>query len=795
LSLREQLQAALGSAYALDRELAGGGMSRVFVATETALGRKVVVKVLHPELAAEITVERFSREIKLVAKLQQANIVPLLTTGHTGDVPFYTMPFVEGLSLRQRLSDTGRLPISEVVGILRDVARALAYAHDAGVVHRDIKPENVLISGGAAVVTDFGIAKAVTVSRTHTTAASPTLTQAGAGIGTPAYMPPEQATGDPTIDHRADIYAFGCLAYELLAGHPPFRETSVHELMAAHMTRTPVALGSLRGDTPPRLVHLVMRCLEKMPDERPQQARELLETLDTVATPGELAPSHPRGRTMRVGILVAGIAAIVAVTWFGLSRGGSAAPAGPPGVAVLPFVNVGGDSAQEYLADGLSDELATAVGRIPGLRLAARSGAYRYRGKRDVDVREVGTTLNVAYVVQGTVRQKGDSLQVSAQLTDAKSGSEIWSQPFNATKKDVFRTQDQIAGAITSALASRVRAPAATTVAAPTRPSDAPRGTTNVEAYDLYLRAEFLLNRRQVAPAAEMFRNAIKADPEYAQAYAGLSQTLALTPYYASVPNDSVEAQVSAAAQQALKRDSTLAEARMAIALMHLHAWRWAEAKAAFERAVAADPNDVQTHFQFGRYYFYLGDDANALREWATAKQLDPFSAIASAWTAQLLAFQGKVPEAVREMGRAVEYDSTAGVIKQMAGRVYSIAGDRARAIALADKMPDLPPWNGMTAYDHAFAGDRAGAEARVRRIEALPASLWFRNTGLAFGYLGLRDTARALAALEQATDRRETWATFNRVSDPIFDPIRKSARWAALLKRAQLEQTPGALR
>src|SRR5262249_17955315 len=150
---------------------------------------------------------------------------------------------------------------------------------------------------------------------------------------------------------------------------------------------------------------------------------------------------------------------------------------------------------------------------------------------------------------------------------------------------------------------------------------------------------------------------------------------------------------------------------------------------------------------------------------------------------AQLLAFQGKVPEAVREMGRAVEYDSTAGVIKQMAGRVYSIAGDRARAIALADKMPDLPPWNGMIAYDHAFAGDRGGAEARVRRIEALPASLWFRNTGLAFGYLGLRDTARALAALEQAADRREMWATFNRVSDPIFDPIRKSARWAALLK------------
>ena len=202
MSLREQLQAVLGTTYTIDRELAGGGMSRVFVATEVALGRQVVVKVLHPELAAEVTAERFAREIQLVARLQQANIVPLLTTGHTGELPFYTMPFVQGHSLRQRLAESGPLPISEVIGILRDVARALAYAHDAGVVHRDIKPENVLLSGGAAVVTDFGIAKAVTMSRTQPGAA--TITQAGAGVGTPAYMAPEQAAGDPTVDHRAD---------------------------------------------------------------------------------------------------------------------------------------------------------------------------------------------------------------------------------------------------------------------------------------------------------------------------------------------------------------------------------------------------------------------------------------------------------------------------------------------------------------------------------------------------------------------------------------------------------------
>ena len=204
MSLRDELQAELGTAYTIDRELGGGGMSRVFVATDAALGRQVVVKVLHPELAAELTAERFAREIQLVARLQQANIAPLLTAGHTGEVPFYTMPFVEGPSLRQRLTEHGPFAIGDAIGVLRDVARALAYAHDAGVVHRDIKPENVLISGGAAMVTDFGIAKAISVARTQA-GATPTITQLGSGIGTPAYMAPEQAAGDPSVDHRAGL--------------------------------------------------------------------------------------------------------------------------------------------------------------------------------------------------------------------------------------------------------------------------------------------------------------------------------------------------------------------------------------------------------------------------------------------------------------------------------------------------------------------------------------------------------------------------------------------------------------
>ena len=238
--LREQLQATLGAAYTLERELGGGGMARIFVVDEIRLRRKLVVKVLAPDLAAGVSAERFQREIELAARLQQANIVPLLTTGETDGLPYYTMPFVDGLSLRARLERTGALPAGEAISVLRDVARALAYAHDHGVVHRDIKPENILLSGDAAVVTDFGIAKALAASRTQVPGG--TLTQVGTSIGTPAYMAPEQAAGDPATDHRADLYALGCVAYELLTGAAPFAGRPVHQLFAAHLSETPASL-------------------------------------------------------------------------------------------------------------------------------------------------------------------------------------------------------------------------------------------------------------------------------------------------------------------------------------------------------------------------------------------------------------------------------------------------------------------------------------------------------------------------------------------------------------------------
>ena len=370
--LQARVQEALASTYTLERELGGGGMSRVFLALERRLGRPVVVKLLSPELAAALSTTRFEREIQVAASLQQANIVPVLAAGDVDGLPYYTMPYVEGESLRARLA-RGPLAIAEVVSILRDVSRALAYAHDHGVVHRDIKPDNVLLSGHTAVVTDFGIAKAIAAAAQGQSGTS--ITQLGTAVGTPMYMAPEQAAGDPATDHRADIYAFGCMAYELIASRPPFAELSPHKLLVAHMSEMPRPVAELRVDCPPALAALVTQCLAKAPESRPGSAAELLNRLDAVASPSGATPAMPGillgGRNMLWRALAIYAAAFVAVAI--LARAAIVAIGLPdwvfPGALVV-------------MALGLPVVLFTAYTQLVTRRAAAATPTYTPGGTR-----------------------------------------------------------------------------------------------------------------------------------------------------------------------------------------------------------------------------------------------------------------------------------------------------------------------------------------------------------------------------------------------------------------------------
>jgi serine/threonine-protein kinase len=660
---REALQRALGDAFTITRELGGGGMSRVFLAREVALGREVVVKVVPIEGGAA-AVERFKREIQTAAQLQHPHIVPVLTAGVADGVPWFTMPFVPGDSLRARLAGGGALRPADAVKVLRDVAQALAFAHERGFIHRDIKPDNVLLADGVAVVTDFGVAKALSSATSAAPSASATatgMTAIGMALGTPAYMAPEQASADPSVDHRADLYAWGCLAYELLTGATPFGTRTHSQLFAAHLTEPPPPLAPRAADCPPALAALVMRCLEKDPARRPQSARELLAALDAMVTPPGARGAAPVPRRAapawaRNAMVMGGVALIALAGWWIRSRPASSAaapasadsaPADPlragTALAVLPFVNTGGDPQDEYFSDGMTDELTHALSRLPGLRLAGRSTAFSYKG-RSVPAQEIGQAIGVKAIVEGTVRRSGPRVRVTAQLTSTGDGRVLWSDSFERTDRDVFAVQDAVTGAIVGALSPLLggATPGAVSAAADTR------GTTDAVAYDLYLRGRFFWAQRGITPmdsALAYFRQAVQRDPRFARGWAGLALTHVVRPNYnARVPARASFDSAESAARRALALDSTLADAYSALAMAQAKHLDVRGAMATFDRAIRLEPQNANAHHWAGLVSGWAGDIPRAARELEQALALDPLSA-ALLNTAAMVAAERRRPD------------------------------------------------------------------------------------------------------------------------------------------------------
>jgi serine/threonine-protein kinase len=650
--LRERLAEALGASYRIEREMSGGGMSRVFLAHDGRLDRRVVVKVLAPELAAGVSAERFEREIRLAARLQHPHVVPLLSAGEVGGLPYYTMPFIDGESLRARLAvHSAGLGIGDAMRLLRELAYALEYAHAQGVVHRDLKPENVLLSGGRAMIADFGIAKALAAATQggHTEESSTTPTLSGVAIGTPAYMAPEQAAADPNTDHRADLYALGMIAYELLAGAHPFAGRAPQALLAAHVTEAPLPLAARRPDAPPALAALVMRLIEKRPDDRPRSAEQVLRTLDDIAPPSGVRSSAPPGATpLSLGRRplprwVALLAALVTIALIALAVGtlvsrerDAPSPSGPIKLAVLPFESQG-PSELAYFADGLTDAISGKLAALSELDVRDQRSVTLYRNTHK-PAQQIGEELGVDYLLEGVVRWVPDvagdvtkrRAQIVPRLVRARDATTLsLGDPVVVTPADPFGAQTEVASQVAEELG--------VALAAGEKRLLAKQPTTNPEAYDAFLRGQAFFQehlrssqRRELDLAEEHLARAVALDPHFALAWARLALvhgTLSGTVGAHAVGHEAREiAAEAAAADSAVRLDPTLAAAWIARSRSEYEAGDQLRARVSAERALRLAPSSADALMEVGAHQYILGFPDSGRASLARALRIAPRS-------------------------------------------------------------------------------------------------------------------------------------------------------------------------
>ena len=701
--LEPRLQAALGAAYRLERELGGGGMSRVFVAEEVELRRKVVVKVLPPDMAAGLNAERFRREIQLAASLQHPHIVPLIAAGRSGDLVWYTMPLIEGHSLRARLAREGELPIGEAVRILRDVADALAYAHEHGVVHRDIKPDNVLLAGRHAVVTDFGVAKAVSESTGESA-----LTSIGVALGTPSYMAPEQAVADPHVDHRADIYALGAMGYELLTGAPPFAGTP-QAILAAHVTQAVDPVIARRPSVPPAVAALVMRCLEKKAADRWQTAGELHQQLELMATPsGGASPTtavpatvavRPRQRLALIIGAVAVAAAIIAAVVLP-RRDPAASPVrqlDPGLVAVMPFRVAGADPSLHYLRQGMVDLLQAKLTGAGGVRAAdARSVLAAFRdagGTETEDVADAGLQLVVDRVgagrlLQGSVVGPPEHIVMSASLVEMPGARPVAQTSVEGPRDSLFTMVDRLATRLLAlgAGASDQQLAALT--------------TTSPDALRMYLDGVVAYRRGAFEAATRDLTRAVELDSTFALALSALVEADGWSP--GTMDEDRVERLAWKYRERLGDRDQAMLSIRLGSRYPAETPWRVRIADR--ERFTRTSPDSPEAWYYWADalyHYGYLADEPDPLPEarrgFEEAVRLDSLYNAPITHLSNLAFNRGDFAEVVRWADRALALDTGSFIATQVKAERALATRDRATIDRYLAELAGRPPATAMS--------------------------------------------------------------------------------------------------
>lgn len=785
--MEEQLRAGLAGRYVLEREVGSGAMARVYRAHDLKHGRTVAIKVLYPELAVTMGSVRFMREIKLAASLQHPHILPVFDSGETAGFLWFTMPCIEGESLRARLAREKRLTAEQALPIACEAAEALDFAHRHGVLHRDIKPDNILLSEGHALVADFGVARTVDVSQSDML-----ITAAGMVVGTPAYMAPEQAMGDP-IDGRSDLYSLGIVLYELLAGGLPFAGSTSEMLAAKQLPEAIRRLPPLGPGVPEPVKRTVLKALAPVPAERYQTGAEFSRALRAahLGTAGYPAAfrSAPAGKKI-LWLLGLGLLAMAGFLAWDRSRP-EAMLAAPRRIAVLPFVNLN-QAEEAYFAEGITDDVRGKLAALPGMHVTARRSSTQYTASSR-RAQDIGRELGVDYLLTGTVRwEKGEAgtgrVQVSPELVQASTGSTLWQQSFEAPLTDMFRVQADIAGRVADALD--------VVLASRQREQLAERPTADLVAYDLFLRGRHAFHRRTaegLTEARKYFEEAIAQDPQFARAYAGLADVYVVLPFWQDVPPGQTHPRAIAAAARALSLDSTLGMAHAALAdARALYEWNWPAAEQGFRRALALDPNNANTHHWYGQdYLVVVGRGEDAVREGQLARQLDPLSPVFGTTLAQTLSSIGRYDEALALADGLMALEPDFSVVHETRGRVLLHTRKYDLAVKAFERNLELTGRKSVAlallGYAYTRVNRRSEARRLLKELETAGSTRYTSGTALAILQAGLGDTAQAFRWLDSALVERDPFLVYFFVVDPILEGLRKEQRGVALLRRMNL--------
>jgi eukaryotic-like serine/threonine-protein kinase len=756
-----------------------GATAVVYRARDLKHDRFVALKVLHPELTQSISADRFAREIGIAAKLTHPNILALYDSGDSHGCFYYVTPFIEGESLREKLQREERLGVRDVVGVGRGVAAALAHAHERGIVHRDIKPENILLVGGQPLVADFGIARVLEPG------GDARMTSTGMIVGTPAYMSPEQAAGEDSVDHRADLYSLGCVLYEMLAGGPPFSGATLAAVIASRFTQEPPDLREARADAPDLLADVVSGLLAPALEDRVQSAEELHRLLDaveldatvltrsTVGRPRRLTKFQRRQRSRRV---VAAAAVIVVAAVGGWFTRNSSDGHRIQNLAVLPLMNLSGDVQQEFVADGLTEGLITDLMRLRDVTVISRTSVMQYKLMRK-PAPEVARELNVDAVVEASFTRQGSDLIITAGLVSGRDGRTLWRDIYRGPADSIFALQRRVSAAVAREIGARLAIGA-----------DQP--VVKSESVDQYLRGASFAAQWRLEEAQAAFQRAVEIDPVNAQAYAALARTHYFRAQFGEVAPQEAFSQMRRTAAAAIERDRELGEAYGLMALVNTHFdYDWTGAEDNFIRALQLSPSNAQVHHDYAHFLLAMGRGPESVESSRRAVQLDPTNSMLISCLGWHSLFNHQFNESLRHAGEAQRLMPSfwAQVIQ---GWAYTGMGNGDAAVESLRDAVDLDPDLAFTraALAHALArrGELGEARELLRRLLSESRQGYVSAYDIALVYAGLGDNDNAFEWIAKAIAERSSFVV-HLTWDSRLDSLRSDRRFSELVERLGL--------